>query len=340
MQPARAALFRSLILAPFFFMFLGFMGTRSLFAEEPFVLKVATLAPEGTSWIRLFDSMRAEIEEATNGRISVRMYAGGVMGNDTDVLRKIHLGQVHIGGFSAEGTNLAYPEIQVLELPFLVDSYQKADKVRERLRKEIEAGFAKRGFVPLAILDQGYNALYTKDRAIRRVEDTAGLKGPLLLGAVEEATLRALKITPIRFGVMESISALKSGVFNAQLVPAQWVLGTQEFTILKYINLPTMTYCPGSILIAKNVFDRFGAEDQEALRKISRKYEDIFNKEARKAEQECYKAFQEYGMELVKLSEEKERAFAGVLRPLWDKMAGKAYPRELLLKVMEATGAP
>ena len=171
MQPARDALFRSLILALLVFMFLGFIGPRGLFAEEPFVLKVATLAPDGTSWIRLFDSMRAEIEEATNDRISVRMYAGGVMGNDTDVLRKIHLGQVHIGGFSAEGTNLAYPEIQVLELPFIVDSYQKADKVRERLRKEIEAGFAKRGFVPLAVLDQGYNALYTKDRAIRRTSN-------------------------------------------------------------------------------------------------------------------------------------------------------------------------
>jgi TRAP-type C4-dicarboxylate transport system substrate-binding protein len=340
MQHARAALFRSLILALLFFALLELYGTRMLFAEEPFVLKVATLAPEGTSWIRLFDSMRAEIEQATNGRVSVRMYAGGVMGNDADVLRKIHLGQVHIGGFSAEGTNLAYPQIQVLELPFLVDSYQKADKVRERLRKEIETGFAHRGLVPLAILDQGYNAFYTKDRPVRRIEDAAGLKGPLLLGAVEEATLRALKITPIRFGVMESISALKSGMFNSQLVPAQWVLGTQEFTILKYINLPTMTYCPGSILIAKNVFGSLRAEDQGALRKISRKYETLFNKEARKAEQECYKAFQEYGMAMVQLDKPAEAPLRQATRPLWGNLAGKVYSEKLLKAVIRVASDP
>lgn len=318
----------------------GGSGSRQAFAEEPFVLKVATLAPEGTSWIGLIDSMKKEVEEATDGRITFRMYAGGVMGNDADVLRKIHLGQVHIGGFSAEGTNLAFPEIQVLELPFLVDSYTKADRVREHLRSEIEAGYAKHGFVPLALLDQGYNALYTINRPIQRLEDAAGLKAPLLLGAVEEATLKALKITPIRFGVMESISALKSGMFNAQLVPAQWVLGTQEFTLLKYINLPTMTYCPGSILIAKKVFERLRPEDQQALKSICRKYEAIFNKEARKAEKECYKAFQEYGMTMVRLNEAAEAPFRQATRPIWKELSGKTYSDKLLNEVIKVTSAP
>src|SRR5690606_35509804 len=58
-------------------------------------LKVATIAPDGSHWMREMRAAAAEIEERTGGSVEIKFYPGGVMGNDAQVLRKIRVGQLH-----------------------------------------------------------------------------------------------------------------------------------------------------------------------------------------------------------------------------------------------------
>jgi TRAP-type C4-dicarboxylate transport system substrate-binding protein len=307
-------------------------------AAEPAVIKIATLAPDGTAWAELASKIKRDIESATSGRVRVILYLGGVMGNDKDTVRKLRLGQLQGGGFSAEGTFLACPETGVMQLPYLVDSYEKADRARELIRPDLDAAAQKNGFKLLCFIEQGYDALYSKDFPIRKLEDMKKVRTYAWSGPIEEEMLKALGTSPFAIGAAESVAALRSGIVNTAPAPAQWVLGTQEYTFLKYINLHNWHYMPAAIVLTQKAFASVSSEDQRAILEIGKRYEPLFVKEARESERKCYEAFQEYGMQMVTLNPQEEALFRKRTRPVWDKLAGRYYSKEMLKKI-EALGA-
>jgi len=307
-------------------------------AAEPAVIKIATLAPDGTAWAELASKIKRDIESATSGRVRVILYLGGVMGNDKDTVRKLRLGQLQGGGFSAEGTFLACPETGVMQLPYLVDSYEKADRARELIRPDLDAAAQKNGFKLLCFIEQGYDALYSKDFPIRKPEDMKKVRTYAWSGPIEEEMLKALGTSPFAIGAAESVAALRSGIVNTAPAPAQWVLGTQEYTFLKYINLHNWHYMPAAIVLTQKAFASISSEDQRAVLEIGKRYEPLFVKEARESERKCYEAFQEYGMQMVTLNPQEEALFRKKTRPVWDKLVGRYYSKEMLKKI-EALGA-
>src|SRR3712207_1785357 len=86
-------------------------------AAEPVVIKFATLAPEGTPWMNVMEEMNRELQDKSNGQVTFRFYAGGVAGDERDVIRKIRINQLHGGAFSGFGMGEVLPEVRVLELP-------------------------------------------------------------------------------------------------------------------------------------------------------------------------------------------------------------------------------
>ena len=96
-------------------------------------LKIATLAPDGSSWMQAMRDGAAEVDRLTEGRVKLRFYPGGVMGNENSVLRKIRVGQLQGGALTGGGLASLYPDSQIYSLPFLFLSYAEVAYVRERV---------------------------------------------------------------------------------------------------------------------------------------------------------------------------------------------------------------
>ena len=102
--------------------------------------KVATIAPDGLSWMKQFRSSVKQIELVTDSRVKFKIYPGGIMGNDATVLRKMKIGQLH-GGVVAAGTlTRFYPDLQVYNLPLTFRSYDEVDYIRDRMDDRIIEG--------------------------------------------------------------------------------------------------------------------------------------------------------------------------------------------------------
>jgi TRAP-type C4-dicarboxylate transport system substrate-binding protein len=102
-------------------------------AAEPLTIKFATMAPEGTPWMNLMEEMNDELRRRSNDQVAFRFYAGGVAGDERDVLRKIRINQLHGGAFSGFGLGDIIPEVRVLELPLLFHNALEADHVARAL---------------------------------------------------------------------------------------------------------------------------------------------------------------------------------------------------------------
>ena len=109
-------------------------------------LKIATLAPDGSSWHKAFKQVARDVKEQTDGRIVIKIYAGGVMGDEPAMVRKMRTGQLDGAAVTSVGLSLIDESIRVLELPMLFQSVEEVDYVADKMWPYFQAKFEKKGF--------------------------------------------------------------------------------------------------------------------------------------------------------------------------------------------------
>ena len=112
-------------------------------SAEAKTIKIATVVPDGSTWLVEMRRAGAEIAAKTHGRVKLKFYPGGVMGNEKTVLRKMRAGQLHGGAFTSGAMGRIYPDAELYSLPLLFRSYHEVDQVREQMDQTLRAGLAK-----------------------------------------------------------------------------------------------------------------------------------------------------------------------------------------------------
>ena len=102
-------------------------------AAQAATLKIATVTPEGSQWMKEMRASAKEIRELTDGRVQIKYYGGGVMGDDDKVLGKIRIGALHGGAFTPSALAARYPDLNLYGLPLVFETEDEAAYVRERL---------------------------------------------------------------------------------------------------------------------------------------------------------------------------------------------------------------
>ena len=128
-----------------------FLLPLSLSVHAATTFKIASLAPDGTSWMNEMRTGAEEITKRTDGRVKFRFYPGGIMGNDKSVLRKMRVGQLHGGALTGGGVAIIYPEAQVYSIPFVFNNYAEVDHAREQMDPVLIAGLKEKGFISFGI---------------------------------------------------------------------------------------------------------------------------------------------------------------------------------------------
>ncbi|RMF82680.1 MAG: ABC transporter substrate-binding protein, partial [Nitrospirae bacterium] len=183
-------------------------------AARRFVLKFASLAPEGSTWQNGLQEAADEIRERSGGRLVFRMYPGGVAGDERDVLRKIKIGQLHGGAFTGVGLGEINPEVRVMELPFLFESYAEVDYVTERMLPRFRAGFEKHGFKLLGWMEVGFVQFFSK-HPIRSLEEMRASKFWMWEGdPLAQAFFEASDIHPIPLSITEVLTSLSTNLVD------------------------------------------------------------------------------------------------------------------------------
>ncbi len=125
-------------------------------ADGAQVIKIATLAPDGSAWMRELRTAATEVQAGTQGRVNVKYYPGGVMGNDTVVLRKMRLGQLQGGVLTSSELSQVYPDAAVYSLPFLFDNWDAGGEGAHGVDPILAKGFRASGMHMLAASDVGF----------------------------------------------------------------------------------------------------------------------------------------------------------------------------------------
>ena len=228
-------------------------------------IKIATVAPDGTAWMREIRASADAVKKRTEDRVELKFYPGGVMGDEPSVMRKIKIGQLQGGAFTGGELAQTDKDAQVYSLPFLFKSQDEVDKVRAQLDPLLKKSFQQAGFEAVGISGGGFAYLMSvKD--IRNKDDLKAAKVWVPQGdRVAEAGFKAGGVTPIPLPLADVYTSLQTGLIDTVANTPAGAIAFQWHTKLKHmIDLP-LTYVVGILVIDKKAFDALSAEDQKAV---------------------------------------------------------------------------
>ena len=254
------------------FTFMIMIIFSSFVYPQKYKIKLATIAPDGSTWMNIMQELDAEVRKQTDNEVGFRIVGGGQAGDEKDVLRKIGLGQFHAGGFTGFGLGDIAPAVRILDTPFLFRNYEEIDFIYEKFSPLFEENFSKKGYELLGWAEVGFIYVFTKEPAIT-LADMKKTKMWVWQGdLVAEATFKAFGINPIPLSVIDVMTALQtnmvSGVYNSPLgaVVFQW------FTKVNYMMEVPMANASGAVLISKKMFNKIPEPKRQILKTVAKKY--------------------------------------------------------------------
>jgi len=268
---------------------------------KTYVLKFATLMPTGTAWSKILDDWTKELEEKSNGRLKVRMYSGGVMGDEPDVLRKIRKGQLHGGLFTGYGIGRIYSPARVLEMPFLFKNVNESDYVRDQIMPDIETGFRESGFELLGWPEIGFIHFFSTKR-ITSVDDIKNLHIWLWQGdPLGEAFFKAASINPIPLSIMDVYTQLsaKHGSIDTVYTSTFGAIALQWYSKLKYATHIPLTNGIGGIVVSNRFYNKLPADLQQLLKTSGKVMSDEIRLNAREENRKSIGILENNGIEFM-----------------------------------------
>lgn len=235
-------------------------------APQAASLKIATLAPDGSTWMREMRAAGERIEAATDGRVRVRLYPGGVMGNDTTVLRKIRLGQLHGGAFTGSELSVVHGDSQVYSVPFLFSSYEEVEAVRTKVDPMLERGFAAAGFEIVGITGVGF-AYMMSVREVRTRQDLRAAKVWVPQSdTIAERTFALAGVKPIPLALADAFTGLQTGLIDTVASTPAGAIALQWHTRIRHVFDFPVSYVVGYVALDARALARLSEADRSAVR--------------------------------------------------------------------------
>ena len=267
-------------------------------ARAQTAIKCATLAPEGSSWMKVLKALSQDLETETGGKLKFKFYPGGVAGDEKDVVKKIRIGQLHAAGFTGVGLGEVAPELRLLDAPWLFRSHTELEAVRAKFSKELLAAVEKGGFVLLGWTDLGAVYVFSK-HALSGPEDMKRAKMWVWEGdPIASGAYKALGVNPVPLSVIDVMQSLQTGMIDAVYGPPLGVIALQWHAKLRHIYPVPMAQASGAVLISKKFFDGLPADQAKALVELSAKHLKTLNDLTSSETVKALEALKAQGLEL------------------------------------------
>jgi TRAP-type C4-dicarboxylate transport system substrate-binding protein len=288
-------------------------------AQAPLIVRMATLVPDGSSWHQILKETADKWKTASGGRVSVRLFPGGVAGDDPDVVRKMRLGTLNAAVLTSVGVAEIDRSVYALGIPLMYDSYEEVYYVLEKMRPRLEAGLEAKGFVVLNWCDGGWVRFFAQ-QPVAVPDDLKAMKLFSWAGDAQGVELwRSAGFNPVPLPSTELSTALQTGLVTALGAPPQVAVITQYFMRAKNMTAMRWQLLLGASLITKSTWDKVPADLQPVLLEAARADGKRLREEIRKSEDKDIAEMQKRGLNVI--------AVDAKARALWQKTAEGFYPR-------------
>jgi len=293
-------------------------------------IKLATLAPEGSTWMKTMHKIDDDVRAKTQNRVGFKFFPGGVQGDEKDVIRKMRNGQVHGAAFTGFGLGSIVPEVRVLELPFMFDNLDELDYVRTQTNDYYTKAFDEKGYTLLGWTDVGFVYLFTRN-PVKGPNDMAAQKWWIWSGdPLAEIFFRAFKIAPIPLAAPDVLTSLQTGVVDAVYSSPLACVALQWYSRVKFMSDIPVTHGISAVLVSKKSLAGVSAADLTLINEISHQHLAELTARTRVQNNEAIAEIKKEGVQVVAVDPAARKEFTERGRAAWSDGVGTLYSQDLL----------
>ncbi len=311
--------------------------------EKPVIIRLATLVPVGSPWYDVLEDMVSEWHEISANRVQVRMYPGGVAGDERDLITKLRIDHLQAAAMSATGISEIDMGIWGLSLPMLLQDYHQLDWMRAQLDDELTRRIEGGGFIVLGWVDIGWMYWFSRE-PIRRPEDLQKQRiftwstGPNVEGMWRSAGFHSVSIA-----ATDVLPALQTGLVDAIAATPLTAATFQWFALANYMTPIKWSVMTGAIVITKQAWERIPAELRPRLKAATRRHLNGVKDELRNMDDQAVEVMKEHGLRVVSVTDDDRRVWRTVIGQHIHKLRGlltDSTMYDMIMRLREQMPAP
>lgn len=298
-------------------------------AGRPVEIKLATVIPEGSSWHRILQDMGEKWKAAPGGGVKLRIFAGGIAGDEPDAVAKLRIGQFQAASLSTEGLAQIDPSLRAFQIPMMFRSYDELDHARESLRPLLEKRLADKGFVVLNWGDGGWVCFFTKDPA----PNPAALRPqPVFVWGGDNDEVELYKkagFRPVPLASNEILPSLQTGLIRAVPTTPLLALASQWFALAP--NMTDVRWAPllGATIVTRRAWDQVPEAARPALLEAAREAGEQLKAEIRSSNEAAIARMKERGLKVVTPTAADLAAWQAIAEANWADIRGRIVPADV-----------
>ncbi len=301
------------------------------------VFKMTTLAPKNSAMANVLTKMDKEIREKSNNEAGMRVYYGGVQGDEKEAIQKIKFRQLHGGMFTASGLHRIVPAIHILSIPYLFRNYKEVTYIRNKVKGELYQQFLKKGYVVIAWGDAGF--AYQFSKVAITSNDIAKKQKFWQWGddPVSAATYKTIGVTPVSLSLADVMTSLSTRLIDAAAATPSMAVAMRWYTKFKYMSEYPNVCVQGATIVRKDQWDKLTPETQKLIKGLSQKYYDEYVVLARKDDNKAIQLLKKAGVQIVRSGDEKRKQVesytSNISKKVREALVGKLYSQDFLNNV-------
>jgi tripartite ATP-independent transporter DctP family solute receptor len=294
-------------------------------AQQKIVLKASDVHPAGYPTVVAVENIGKKLAAATNGRITVQMFAAMQLGGEKEAIEQAQLGAIQFARVSVGALGPVIDELNVFNLPFLFRNTAHMQKVidgpigQELLDKV--SNNPKAGLIGICWMDAGARSVYDTKRPIKSIADLKGLKVRVMGNPMFVDMMNALGGNGVAMGYDQVFSALQTGVVDgAENNPPSFVFDN-HFQVAKFYTLTEHLIVPEMLVFSRRTWDTLSKDDQALITKFGREAQLEERALWTKYEQDALDKAKAAGIQITEISD--KTPFQDAVKPVWDKYGPK-----------------
>lgn len=273
------------------------------------------------------------LSERTNGRLGVKVFANGALGNERDTIEQIKIGGLEMMRVNVAPLNNVVPETMVVALPFIFRSTDHMHAVLDGpIGDEILAAMESQGLVGLAFYDSGSRSLYSK-KPVKSLADLKGMKIRVQQSDLFVSMIEALGANPTPMPMGEVYTALKTGIIDAAENNYPSYESSRHFEAAKYYSLTEHAMSPEVLVFSKVVWDRLSKDDQALIRKAAKESVPYMRKLWKEREEQSRLVVEKAGSQIGEVANKQK--FVDAMKPVYAKFANTPKLQGLVQRIQD-----
>ncbi len=305
---------------------------------QPVTIKLGTLAPQGSTWHELLKEMGQRWEQVSSGQVKLRIYAGGVQGSEGDMVRKMAIGQLQAASISNIGMHDVLPDPQVLSVPMMFQSADEAECAFQKVRPQLEQGFAQKGYVVLQWSRVGAIYLFC-DRAFKTPAEMKAANAKVFAWEGDPKSVdawRAAGFNPVVLSSTDVIPSLQTGMIDCDTTVPLYALTARLFEKANHMVDVPWGYIYGATLIRRDAWEKIPADLRGKLADIAHQLGAQVDAEVKRLNADAVSAMQKQGLQVVPVDAAPWRAAMERSYPI---VRGGVVPAQIFDDVKRARDA-